>query len=191
MLGSVRNGNSKIKRIVLNGLMIALVFLVTYFTKIPGPVGYFNLGDVAIIIAAVILGKYSGFIAGAFGSALADIFVGFAFFAPVTFLVKGLEGFLTGYIIHSLGSRLKIREGVTRIIAIVAGCTFMVMGYFLAETYILSVVSSEYGLAQALTELPTNVVQGVVSIVAGYAITTQLLKIRAVKRIAAEAASKE
>lgn len=191
MTDSARKENKKIKKIVLNGLMIALVLLVTYFTKIPGPVGYFNLGDVVIIIAAVILGKSSGFIAGAFGSALADIFSGHIIFAPITFLVKGLEGFLVGYIIHSLGRKLQIKEAVTRIIAIVVGCVFMVLGYFLSEMYILGFFSSEYGLAQALIELPINAVQGGVSIVVGYVITTQLTKIKALKHIAAEAAIKE
>lgn len=183
MPDSQGKANSKIRGIVLKGLMIALVFLVTSFTKIPGLVGYFNLGDVAIIIAAVILGKYSGFIAGAFGSALADVFLGFAIFAPVTFLVKGLEGFLIGYIIHNIRSRVRIREHITRLIAIVVGCIFMVVGYFLAETYILSAISSEFGFTKALTDLPINIVQGLVSIIVGYLITTQLLKIKALKNI--------
>jgi len=183
--GSAEKDSVKIRRIVLNGLMIALVFLVTYFTKIPGPVGYFNLGDVVIIIAAVVLGKSSGFIAGAFGSALADILggAGYIIFAPITFLVKGLEGFLIGYIVHNLGNKLKIKEEITRIISIVSGCVFMVVGYFLGEAYILKIFSPEFGLARALVDLPLNLVQGGASIAVGYVITTQLLKIKALKHI--------
>ncbi len=92
------------KKIVLNGVMVALVFLTTIFTRIPGPVppGYINFGDTVIIIAAILLGKNSGFIVGAFGPALADaIAPGGMIFAPVTFIVKGLEGYLVGKIAES------------------------------------------------------------------------------------------
>lgn len=78
----------------INGLMIALVFVVTRFTSIPTPVGYFNIGDVAIMVTAVLLGKNSGFAAGAIGSAIADISSGYYIFAPVTFIIKGLEGYV-------------------------------------------------------------------------------------------------
>ena len=78
----------------MNGLMIALVFLTTYFTRIPTmvlPGGYFNLGDAVIILSAAMLGPAGGLAAGAVGSALADIAAGALLFAPITFIVKGLE----------------------------------------------------------------------------------------------------
>ena len=60
--------NSTLKKLIMNGLMIALVFLATYFTRIPTmilPGGYFNLGDAVIILAAFLLGPTGGSIAGA------------------------------------------------------------------------------------------------------------------------------
>ena len=177
------NNLKRIKRIILNGLMIATVLLVTMFTKIPGPLGYFNVGDAAIIIAAVMLGKKSGFIAGAFGSALADVFLGYAYFAPITFFVKGLEGFVIGYIIYkAVGSKL-INDEVVRILAIVAGCIIMIAGYFFAEIYILRIFSTEYGYIKALSELPVNTVQGGVSAFVGYIIATTLSRIKVVKQM--------
>jgi len=67
------NNSSRInatRKIAVNGMMIALVFLATYVTKIPTAVGPFNLGDSVIIIAAVLLGRKSGFLAGAIGRRL-------------------------------------------------------------------------------------------------------------------------
>lgn len=166
----------RMKKIILTGLMIAMVFVVTYFTKIPGPVGYFNLGDAAIIIAAVMLGRNCGFIAGALGSALADLLGGYIIFAPITFFVKGLEGFIVGYIIYKFMSKEAPKEAIVRLIAVVAGCAFMIVGYFLGEAYILRVISAEYGLTKAIMDLPFNVVQGVASAIVGYLIVTALVK---------------
>lgn len=175
--------NRRMKKIILTGLMISMVFVVTFFTKIPGPVGYFNLGDAAIIVAAVMLGRNSGFVAGAFGSALADLLGGYIIFAPITFFVKGLEGFIVGYIIYKFMSKETPREAIVRIIAVIAGCIFMVAGYFLGEAYILRVISTEYGLTKAILDLPFNVVQGVASAVVGYLIATALVKTKVLDRI--------
>ncbi len=186
ILGSLKgreDNMKKIKRIILNGLMIATVLLVTMFTRIPGPLGYFNIGDAAIFIAAVMLGKKSGFIAGAFGSALADVFLGYAYFAPITFFVKGLEGFVIGYIIYKARGSKLINDEVVRILAIVAGCFIMVAGYFFAEIYILRLFSTEYGYIKALSELPINAVQGGVSAFVGYIIATSLSRIKPLKQM--------
>ncbi|WP_010248178.1 ECF transporter S component [Acetivibrio cellulolyticus] len=170
----------RIRNIILDGLMIAMVFLVTYFTKIPGPVGPFNIGDAAIIVAAILLGKNSGFIAGAFGSALADIAFGALYFAPITFLVKGLEGFIIGFIVYKFSSNGVIREEIVRIVAIAIGCLIMIAGYFLGETFILS---TRFGFAAAMLELPFNAIQAGLSALAGYLVSTSLVRVKVLKRI--------
>ncbi|NLL05192.1 MAG: ECF transporter S component [Clostridiaceae bacterium] len=180
-MGSLKGreeNRKEIKQIILNGLMIATVLLVTMFTKIPGPLGYFNIGDAAIIVAAVMLGKKSGFVAGSFGSALADVFLGYAYFAPITFFVKGLEGFVIGYIIYKAKGNKKINGNVINMLAIIAGCIVMITGYFLAEIYILGLFSTEYGYIKAISELPVNAVQGGVSAFVGYIIATSLSRIK-------------
>lgn len=182
-LNTREDNTKKIKGIVLNGLMIALVLLVTMFTKIPGPLGYFNIGDAAIIIAAVMFGRKSGFIAGAFGSALADIFLGFAYFAPITFVVKGLEGLVIGHIIHGAKGRKRINGEAIRIFAIILGCIVMVAGYFFSEIFVLGLFSTEYGYAKALSELPFNLVQGGISAIVGYVMSTSLSRVKALKQI--------
>lgn len=160
------------KKVALNGLMMALVFLATRFTSIPGPVGYFNIGDVVIMIAAVLLGKNSGFLAGSVGSALADLYSGYGIFAPVTFVVKGLEGYITGMIASP-------REGkkpgeFVKIAAVVSGAVMMIAGYFFAELYILSIFDKTFGYAAAIKDLVPNLVQGGVSTVIGYILSTLL-----------------
>ena len=59
------------KKLVLCALMTAIVFLITFtpFLQIPSPMtqGYYNIGDAAIMIAAILLGRRVGFIAGGVG----------------------------------------------------------------------------------------------------------------------------
>lgn len=156
-------GYSSTKNLVMNALMVALVFLATYFTKIATPVGPFNLGDTVIFITAIYLGRRSGFIAGAVGSALADIAMSYMVFAPVTFFVKGFEGYLAGLIVYKFyraGER-RISKEIIKLIAIVSGSIVMIGGYFVSELYVLSIFDKSMGLAKALMDLPFNVVQGV------------------------------
>ena len=165
------------KKIALTGTMIALTFLATYFTRIPTPLpgGYFNLGDAVIIITAVILGRKSGTVAGAVGSALADIAFGGFIFAPVTFVVKGIEGYVAGTLANRGSSAI---PGAVRILwASVAGTLLMVAGYFLAEAFILGLFDREFGFAAAVLELVPNTIQGGLSAVLGYITSAVLLKV--------------
>lgn len=195
--------NISTKKVVLNGVMIALVFLATIFTRIPGPVppGYINFGDTVIMVTAILLGKNSGLIAGAFGSALADIVApGGLIFAPITFIVKGFEGYFIGKIAPIPKHKLIVDDGdeenevavkkekkelvknknkeyeIRKAIAIVIGAIIMVVGYFVAELSILKVVDPSFGFAAAISELPFNLIQGGVSAVLGYILSTLLEK---------------
>jgi uncharacterized membrane protein len=165
------------RRIALTGAMTALVFLATYFTRIPTPLpgGYFNLGDAVILITAIILGRRSGFAAGALGSFLADIAFGAFVFAPITLVVKGIEGYVAGAISNPRG-KSHVTE-LKRIIAVVSGALIMVAGYFFAEAYILGYFNEGFGYAAAVTELPINLTQGGLSAVLGYAVSTILIRV--------------
>jgi uncharacterized membrane protein len=75
--------------LVLIALFSALVFVVTYVLPVPiGVVGYVNFGDAVIFISAMVLGPIGGAVAGAVGSTLADVFLGYVTYAPFTFFVK-------------------------------------------------------------------------------------------------------
>lgn len=164
------------KKIALNGLMIALVFLGTYLTRIPGPVppGYINFGDAIIMIAAILLGRNTGLVAGSIGSAIADIVSGGMIFAPFTFIIKGVEGFVIGLIVTNAGED---RKGeALKIIAVIIGSGIMVAGYFFAELTALQIFDKTFGYTAAITELPLNLIQGGISIIIGYALTSVLTR---------------
>lgn len=172
------------KRIVFNGLMIALVFLGTYATRIPTPLpgGYFNLGDAVIMVAAIVLGRTSGLVAGAIGSCIADMVFGAFLFAPITFIVKGLEGYIVGSIASGKAPEKNMFD-YKMVVSVVAGAIVMVAGYFVAEAYLLGFFDKAFGLAAAVSELVPNLLQGGISAVIGYALSILLIKLNIRKYI--------
>lgn len=173
------------RKIVLTAMMIALVFIITYlpFLHIPSPVppGYFNIGDAAIMVAAILLGRKSGLAAGAIGAALADLAYGAFIFVPITFIVKGIEGYVVGTIAHK-----KADQGpdyIRRIIAVSAGAVIIVAGYFILELTFYRMIDDSLAVAAIISEVPGNLVQGGVSAVIAYIFIAILDKTTVMKKL--------
>ena len=92
---------------------------------LPEPLGYVNLGEVAIFIFSLLMGPLVGGFAGGVGSMLADIILGYSSYAPATLVIKGFEGFIVGYL-----------RRFNEIVAMAVGSVSMILGYFLYD-YIL------------------------------------------------------
>jgi len=112
--GALTNSSNKTpmtaRTVVSLGLSTALVAVLTmaFQLYIPATKGYFNLGDAGIFISSIFLGPTVGMFAGGVGSATSDIVTGYTVFAPGTLVVKGIEGFIAGYLFKKLkasGSR--------------------------------------------------------------------------------------
>ena len=132
----------------------ALVFVATYsfVISIPATSGYFNLGETAIYIAALIFGPLVGALSGGIGAAIADALLA-AQFAPGTLIIKGAEGAIVGFLYQKLLKRLSNRT-LAAAISIFIGGLEMVAGYFIYEQAVLG-----YPTAVALAEVPFNMVQ--------------------------------
>lgn len=156
---------TKTSKIVLNGLMISMVFLATYFTKIPipGSQGYFNIGDVMIMLSGSFVGPLAGALAGSLGSALADLAAGYYIYIPVTFIVKGLEGLAAGMLFRKFSKYLN--ANAARSLAYIIAAAIMIFGYFISEYYILALFDKNFGLTAAIAGIFTNIPQGAISIV--------------------------
>jgi uncharacterized membrane protein len=129
--------------VALTAVMTAATAALTMVISIPFPLtrGYFNLGDAMVMLSGLLFGARLGGFAGGVGSALADAISGYPYYAPLTLLIKGTEGFLTGYI----GSRRKFS---LKVLGVSAGAVAMLVGYFLVETRL-------YGFGPAFAELTT------------------------------------
>ena len=153
-------------------IFAAVTFAVTRYTVIPIPAtkGYFNLGEVAIYVAAIAFGPVVGAVAGAVGSALADVAAAAPQFALFTFVIKGIEGFIVG--------RLAGSTTAANLRATISGGVWMVLGYFLAETLFARFLgiapTSAAAVGAALAELPFNIVQVVAGVVVAALVAVRL-----------------
>lgn len=142
--------------IAMGAVFAAATWIGTMFVAIPFGPGFLNFGEIVIYTAAFLFGGIVGAIAGGIGAAAADVLLGFAFFAPITFIVKGLEGFVVG--------QLAGESVQSKAIAVAIGAPIMIVGYFLAVAYL-------EGIPVAIArELPIDILQAVV----GFAIATPL-----------------
>jgi len=131
---------------------IACILTMTVSIPVPATGGYINIGDLGVMLAGLIFGPIIGFISGGVGSALADILLGFPIWAPATFLVKGLEGFVVGLIANP-----RIFHGKRTykdILAVIAGGLLMIFGYFIIELFVFN-----FGVVASLSEVPGNFFQ--------------------------------
>ncbi len=164
----------KTRDVTAAAIFAALTFVVTWYPlahiPIPATKGYFNLGEVVIYLAAIAFGPPVGAIAGAVGSALADVAAAAPQYAAFTFVIKGIEGYLVG--------RLAGVTAASRLRATIVGGAWMVLGYFLAEVVFARVLgiapTPATAVAAALTELPFNIVQVAVGVIVAVLVAGRL-----------------
>lgn len=133
------------KRLVLLAVVASLVLVATAFLKVPTPTGYVHLGDGVIYAAAVAFGPSFGAVSGAIGSTLADVLGGYFVWAPWTFVIKGVAGWVIGRMGHGRPRRAQALAMATAGIWTVAG--------YAAGTAVL------YSPAAVLPEILGNIAQ--------------------------------
>ncbi len=143
------------KKLSYAALFAALCLVGTLLVTVPLPNGYFNVGDVFVLLAAWCLGGLWGGVAAAIGSALADLWSGFALYAPATFLVKGLDAFAAFGVVWLVKKVMPAQklDFIARLLGALCGELIMVFGYFLFESVL-------YGFATAALSLAGNALQG-------------------------------
>jgi uncharacterized membrane protein len=159
-------------KLAIAAIFAALVCVATivFTISIPATSGYFNLGETAIYVAALLFGPYVGGLAGGVGASIADMIVA-AQFAPGTLVIKGIEGIIVGFLNRKLSS-WTAKQSLSAIVAVVIGGLEMVAGYFLYENLVLN-----YPIADAAVEIPFNIVQMLVGLVVAISLTRIVLRI--------------
>jgi uncharacterized membrane protein len=140
-----------VKALTVTAIFIALIYVFTAFTSVRIPLagngGMIHLGNIPLLICAIIFGKKMGAIAGAVGMGLFDILSGWLIWAPFTVIIVGLLGF-------SVGAITEKHHGVVgRIAFVIVACAIEISGYYIAEGIL-------YGNWIApVTAVPVNLVQ--------------------------------
>lgn len=175
----------KTKKMVLAALMAAFTCVATMVIKFPTPtLGYIHLGDALVLLCGITLGPVTGALAAGIGSGFADIFSGYAIWAPGTILVKGICAILASFFYR----RIRRTDGTikNKLIGVGTGGIvaelWMVAGYFLYEILIVC-VSSDFKTSLATAALssasgvPFNLLQGLAGMVIAILILPALMKI--------------
>lgn len=158
-----------VKKMVICAMGIALTFVSTAFINLRLPItangGLIHLGNAALFIIAILFGKKIGAVAGGVGMALFDLMGGWFLWAPFTFIVVGLMGYVVGLI----GEKKKNTGWM--ILAIALALILKISGYYIAEGII-------YGNWIApVTSIPGNIIQVVIGGVIALPVAMPLTKI--------------
>ena len=139
------------KELVLDAMFIALTYVFTAFVNVRLPIaangGLIHLGNVPLFICAILLGKRTGMLAGAFGMGLFDLISGWTAWAPFKFGIVGAKGYAVGAITE--GPHSLTRD----VIAIAVACVIKVVGYYIAEVIIY------HNVFAPVASIPGNLVQ--------------------------------
>lgn len=160
-------------RIALMAVLTAVVVVFTLVVRVPTPIkGYISLCDVIIVFSAYLFGPWVAAIAGGLGTGIADLIGGYAQWAPLSFIIHGLQGLLIaliarqGLVAGSVpGDASVVRMGGAGVV----GMIVMAGGYYLAGGFL-------YGFEAALVEIPLNLMQSGVGVVLGIAVSRSVLK---------------
>ena len=152
---------SKVLNMVIDAMFIALTFVITGYINVRNPFlaangGLIHLGNVPLFIAAAVYGKRTGAIAGAVGMGLFDLLGPWAIWAPFTFVICGLIGYVFGLITEKHSGKPYL------VVAVFAAAIIKVAGYYIAEVIL-------YGnLIAPAASIPGNLVQifvaGIISV---------------------------
>lgn len=167
-----QNSASGTMDLTIIGLMSALVFVGTYFFKIPTAFGYTHLGDCIIILTVCLFGTRRGILAGAIGGGLADFIGGYAAWIIPTMVLKALWAFILGTFMY----RLFPKHRFSWLMGAITGGVIHTIGYVLVNVFY-------YGSAAASVEILPNSIQSAAGIILGGAAYVILSKNPAVREM--------
>lgn len=170
--------NRKLLKLSVAAMFTALICVATMVIQIPSPLqGYVNFGDCFILVGAWILGPAYGTAAAAIGSAMADLFTGYAHYIPCTLVVKGLIALSAAVIARMFIEKSEKLRTAGHIIGAVTGELIMVVGYYLYAALLLG-----KSFEGAWASVPGNLLQGAFGVVCGVVIIGVIAKTRVLKK---------
>lgn len=160
---------TRTQKIVISAMLAAFTAVLTLVIKIPSPLGgYINLGDALVLFSGWLISPLYSFLAAGIGSALADILLGYAAYAPATFLIKGLMA-VTAHIFFRLFEK-KSKSLSSLFISGALAELVMILGYYLFEAVFF------YGFVASAVNIPANSIQAISCLLLGALITNVFKK---------------
>ena len=163
---------------VTTAMMTAMVMIATSFFKIPNAMGYIHLGDGFVLLAAIILPKKYACFAGGVGAGLADIYGGYAVWAPWTLVIKIVMVLIVQLFFDFLTKRASNGKHIAKIAGIpfaelfayVLAVLWTVSGYYIAQGFISG------NWIAPVADVPGNVLQAAVGSIIAILVSVTLGK---------------
>ena len=167
-----KTGNKTLD-LIMTAMLVALVFLSTFFLNIKLPIsvngGLVHLGTGMLFIASILFGPKKGALAGAIGMGFFDLVGGWLLWAPITIAARGLQGFIVGKIAWSNG-----RKGSSlalNVTATIVSIPFMIAVYYFGEVIL-------YGnWIVPLTSIPGDLLQNALGMIIAIPVCVALKKV--------------
>lgn len=160
-----------IRQLCLAAAMTAVVFLATFVPRIPIPLGYAHLGDAAIFLMVLFVGRREMLFAACFGSALSDLLGGFPLWIVPTLVIKFFMADIAWRLIRpdhrETASLLRMTMGF------LAGSLWMAVAYTLFGSLLYDSLAA--GLASAPGLIAEGLLNTAVAIVAAGLLQKALL----------------
>lgn len=155
--GTMTASGTQTKTLVINALFIALTLTATMFINIRLPLmgsgGLIHLGNVPLLAGAIIYGRRTGAIAGAFGMGMFDLISGWTAWAPFTFVIAGLMGYTVGAVTEKVHGK----PVIVNTLAVAAALIIKIAGYYFAEVILFG------NWIAPLGSIPGNIMQVVIA----------------------------
>ena len=120
--------NNKIRLMCFAGIFTAIVFVFTAYLHIPSHTGYTHVGDAFIYLTACFLPLPYAIFAGSVGALLADLFTGYAIWAPASVIIKAAAVLFF--------SRRRKMLGARNLTALIPASLVCIGGFYLYEVII-------------------------------------------------------
>lgn len=128
----MKQQKKSLMNLVVIGLFAAFCYLALLVLKIPvGPM-FVHLGNLLVVLAALLFGGWQAGLAGALGMGMFDVLNGWAATSPKTFVLKFLIGFVTGLIFHACKNKKKFP--VLPVALMSFGSFLLMVGFLLLGT---------------------------------------------------------
>ncbi|MCY6371113.1 ECF transporter S component [Clostridium ganghwense] len=173
----LRISSTGVNYIIQVGMMAAITYVATAMFHIPSFMGVVHLGDSMIFLAAILLGKKKGAVSSAIGMTLFDILTGYGHWAPFTFVIKGVMGYIAGSIAYR--KNYKGENPWNNLFAFCVAGIFMIGAYYLsgvamARFIMLKTATLNEAFIIAIKDIPGNISQVVAGIVIGLPLSISL-----------------
>ncbi len=165
-------------KLIMSALFAALTCI---FTMLPIGIpsltqGYIHFGDCFVLLSGWYLGPY-GVLAAGIGSMLTDILGGYLIYAPATLIIKMVVALIATSVLK-ISQKNKGIIFALRLSGGIVAEVFMALGYYLYSATVMS-----YGFIGSAAEIPNNLVQGGVGVVAAIILAQIIDGTRVLKKL--------